>query len=690
MSYFTNKKCKFSFPVHILLYGILFSFILSNNKIQAQNDTILIDCGSNSNLSNAPWNNLISPTNGAISNLINSQNQPTGIAIAVNDAFNEVNSQGTTTPDVSIGFPSTATVDAFYGNTALFNSKIEPTGGIVLSNLKPEKTYKIIIFTSRGIVTDNRETMYIIKGIKNDTLYLNPSGNTSTTVSVSAIPNTDGKINIVCQPGKNNNNVSGFYYLGALKLIYEHEVLPSVLSLRSPMGGEFWQIGKKPYIIWKSQAILNVTLEYSIDNGSTWIAIKTVAATLQKYLWTIPANASKNCLVRITSGELVSVSANPFQIADDVISSQIVVLGSSTSAGNGPPVVDSAWVWKYRAAIFQRNTRFSVTNLAVGGFSTGDVLPSGDGLHNITKALSLNPCAIIMNLPTNDAAYNNSVALQLQRYKTIMDLASKNNVKFWVTTTQPRNFTDATQLKNLMDMRDSIIARYGTYVIDFWTDLANTDGTINSQYNSGDGIHLNTAGHEILTERALAKSIDTIDFTRNCPVSQPFLAVNKGAQQQISTITINLNDTLTMSPLPTIGTWKWSGPNSYTSILRTVKFNKIQLNQGGTYIAKFISTNGCVSSQNYVITVNDNTLLPTEIANDISYYPNPVLNILTIKSIPSNTTITVLDINGHSLMYNKIQSNNEETKIDLSNLNPGIYYIELKNEKSSTFKIIKN
>ena len=306
-------------------------------------------------------------------------------------------------------------------------------------------------------------------------------------------------------------------------MIWPASIYAQSLSLKSPIGGEFWQIGKNPSILWDASNLSQVKIEFSTNNGSSWSTIATVAASSKQYDWTVPAAASTNCLVRLSSGNYVSTSAKTFQIADDKLSCLIVVLGSSTSAGTGPTTVDSAYVWRYRKAIFQRNTRFSVTNLAVGGFSTKDVIPSGDANHNITKALSLNPCAIIMNLPTNDAAYNVSVATQLANYTTIMDLAAKAGVKFWVTTTQPRNFTDASQLQNLKDMRDAIISRYGSYVIDFWNGIADSNGFIQSKYGAGDGIHLNNAAHKILCDRVLAKSIDlavpnsgVVTFYENC------------------------------------------------------------------------------------------------------------------------------------------------------------------------------
>jgi hypothetical protein len=54
-----------------------------------------------------------------------------------------------------------------------------------------------------------------------------------------------------------------------------------------------------------------------------------------------------------------------------------------------------------------------------------------------------------------------------------------------------------------MAMRDSTLARFGARAIDFWTGLAQQDGSIDPAFDSGDGVHLNDAGHEILFRRAV-------------------------------------------------------------------------------------------------------------------------------------------------------------------------------------------
>lgn len=189
---------------------------------------------------------------------------------------------------------------------------------------------------------------------------------------------------------------------------------------------------------------------------------------------------------------------------------RIVVLGSSTAEGFG--LVDggtNGWVGKYRTYLQTLNAANEVINLGKAGFYTLNVLPTnlgGDPTRNITAALSFNPNIIIVNLPTNDAQNGVSVATYMERMRLLRQLATSAGVAFWVATTQPKN-TELRIIDTLMRTRDSIIAQFPNRDIDFWTTVANPDGTINPLYGQGDGTHLNLDGHEILFQRTKAQPI---------------------------------------------------------------------------------------------------------------------------------------------------------------------------------------
>jgi lysophospholipase L1-like esterase len=213
---------------------------------------------------------------------------------------------------------------------------------------------------------------------------------------------------------------------------------------------------------------------------------------------------------------LLSALIFPLLLSAQNSTIKVAVLGSSTAAGSGPSNTANAWVNQYRQYLKTLNASNDVINLAVGGYTTYQVMasdftspadrPSPDSEHNITKALTYNPDVIIVNLPTNDAASNYTVAEQLRNYRAIQAKASARNIPIYVATTQPRYGT-ADQRKNLMDVRDSINRVFGSKAIDFWTGIANEDGTIQTQYNSGDGVHLNDAAHTVLKDRVVAADI---------------------------------------------------------------------------------------------------------------------------------------------------------------------------------------
>lgn len=190
---------------------------------------------------------------------------------------------------------------------------------------------------------------------------------------------------------------------------------------------------------------------------------------------------------------------------------KIVVLGSSTAAGSGTSTSDSAWVNRYRTYLESINADNEVINLAVGGYNTYKIMPTGftpplnrpnpDINKNITMALALNPDAIIVNMPSNDVASGYSYAEQMFNLDSIFQLSNQNNVPIWICTTQPRNFSNSTQLQLQSDLKDSIISIFDPFTIDFWTNLAEPNHTPNPIYDSGDGVHLNDLGHSLLFQR---------------------------------------------------------------------------------------------------------------------------------------------------------------------------------------------
>ncbi|MCB9309771.1 MAG: T9SS type A sorting domain-containing protein [Lewinellaceae bacterium] len=480
-------------------------------------DTLLIDFGDN--LSLAPWNNIQDPVAGEIVDIPNSQGLNSGYGIKISDPFNNINRDGTVTPNPDLGIPVTASADSFFGNVASFGGQEQPTGAAQLYNLNVEKEYTLTIFASRT-ATDNRETKYLITGSTVDSLFLNVASNTDKVVTSTLKPASDGTITILASPGPNNTNASKFFYLGALKVMYASEATAEEsVTVLQPNGGEVWQAGRNEEIRWKSRNIAEVNIEYSNNNGADWKPVGKASGLSGKYTWSVPNDVTSQALVRVSGNTASDQSDATFTITDEVINCTIVVLGSSTAEGTGASPRDSSWVNKYAASL-STDSRFKVVNLAKGGYTTYHIVPTGtvssgisivpDTTRNITKALSYQPYAIIVNMPSNDAVNNFGLDQQMRNFDLIVKAAQAEGVQTFICTTQPRNLGSQSQIDIQTSVRDAIFSTYGDHAIDFWTGIAASNGFILSQYDSGDGIHLNNEGHDILFHRVVDKRIDTL------------------------------------------------------------------------------------------------------------------------------------------------------------------------------------
>ncbi len=194
----------------------------------------------------------------------------------------------------------------------------------------------------------------------------------------------------------------------------------------------------------------------------------------------------------------------------------IVILGSSTAAGAGPSHPDSTWVNRYRKFIQSINPQNHVTNLAQGGTTTYQIMPdwytaptgrpARNTTRNISEAIRLQADAVIVNMPSNDAANGFTLSEQMTNFHTIVNTADSAGIPVWVCTTQPRNFS-ANQRQLQMDVRDSILSQFGSRAVDFWSGFADSLGNLDTAYDSGDGVHMNDHAHRVLFQRVQAKNI---------------------------------------------------------------------------------------------------------------------------------------------------------------------------------------
>ena len=90
----------------------------------------------------------------------------------------------------------------------------------------------------------------------------------------------------------------------------------------------------------------------------------------------------------------------------------------------------------------------------------------------------------------------------------------------------------------------------------------------------------------------------------------PYLQVDNGPWQNVSTITVNYSDAVNIAPWPqTGGTWSWTGPNNFTANTREI--TSVALPSGtNNYVATYTDPGGVKSTLTFTITVNSTAITP--------------------------------------------------------------------------------
>ncbi len=93
----------------------------------------------------------------------------------------------------------------------------------------------------------------------------------------------------------------------------------NIITISFPNGGENWQVGSNQFIAWTNTNMAGaVNIDYSIDNGTTWLSVATnLPSMYPTYMWTIPNTPSASCKIKVYDASDASVfdeSDLPFTI----------------------------------------------------------------------------------------------------------------------------------------------------------------------------------------------------------------------------------------------------------------------------------------------------------------------------------------------------------------------------------------
>ena len=114
----------------------------------------------------------------------------------------------------------------------------------------------------------------------------------------------------------------------------------------------------------------------------------------------------------------------------------------------------------------------------------------------------------------------------------------------------------------------------------------------------------------------------------------------------------------------------------------------VQLTVGTHYYV--CSPHASIGMKGIIIVQNSTGIIENQIQSNISIYPNPTSNLITIKSFSKMIGFQyfILDQKGSQVFNGNLV--NEVTTIDISQLKPGIYLIQIVGQRKQSYRIIKD
>ncbi len=626
------------------------------NCIAAQT-RILIDAGPAANAggveTNSPdlngnyWNNMTDARAGdRVINAITTTNIPTTVTLEViNRIDGTYNTSATGMNNANsasaVGiYPASATNDYAFSHNSVTNGRWR------LKGLDPAKTYTIKFWGTKSFETRDRD-IEIKQSI--DTAWQSYSAASNADFNNAAYFTITGKSIIDFDIRTKANSIFGYINIidinfnGAAAVTNQPPVANAGLDINitSPTdsailtGCSSYDPENAPLkYTWRKISGNNANLSSdSICNP----VLRNLTAGMYSFELKVTDTGS---LFRLDTVQInVQSLSYDWPVLPQPICSQtykIVTLGSSTTFGTGASPIDSSWVNKMRRYMQNQNAQIVVTNLGLGGLNTYQVNPSDyippagkplpDTARNITKAISLRPDAIIINLPTNDAASAFPIQETKDNLNRMVALADLNRIPVWVTTSQPRDNLSSGQTTLLVELRDWVNTRFGNKAVDFWTNIANANGTINSTYAAGDGVHLNNNGHHILFSRMLQEKIwDTICLRRNVNNQAPVARAGNDVSINLPNNSVTLSGAASSDADGNIISYNWrkyvgnSGENiSSPNAAQT----SVSFTNSGTYGFELTVTDnaGAISKDSVIVIVNPaaNILPIARAGNDVS------------------------------------------------------------------------
>jgi acyl-CoA thioesterase-1 len=285
----------------------------------------------------------------------------------------------------------------------------------------------------------------------------------------------------------------------------------------------------------------------------------------------------------------------------------IAIIGSSTAVGTGATPIDSSWVNLTKYYFKGLNEIDTIYNRAVGATITADGASAGPDTGIIWVMANDKPDLVIVSYASNDAASDIPLDSTMAHLRFIYQYVTNAGKICWITTPHPRDYLNADQNGVQLQTVDSTFAEFPNFNLDFWSPLVapGTD-TLDPPYNSGDGVHPNNAGYQLLFQ--VVKNSDILAPFFPLALTQESFSAVIGQQESDANLPGTRYSWQDVNPLPGRSYYRLqttaSGAISYSPVVslewkgKDWAIGDIYLPEGGTQLTVTIQ-----SSKNRNITM---------------------------------------------------------------------------------------
>lgn len=158
------------------------------------------------------------------------------------------------------------------------------------------------------------------------------------------------------------------------------------IKITSPNGDENWLIGTTEQIEWTSSDVSNFKIEYSTDNGLSWITIESLyPSSSGAYSWQIPSYPTTQCLIKLSDANdlnVYDISDGTFSLVTPTPFWQFSGLGGENVAVIEGDLLGNVYAGSYQTGLYRltdNGGNWSLVNTgSSGGVRAIKVNPAGE------------------------------------------------------------------------------------------------------------------------------------------------------------------------------------------------------------------------------------------------------------------------------------------------------------------------